>query len=119
MSLECLGILHILKDGQSSDIIDLSLTIEDSKPSLESARDMAMYIRRLGASYAAVPQTSWISKLVPFYLFGMPLSFACFTHILTLNRYIDYAVFPHMEGYSGGIREGGRWETRHYLTVGF
>ncbi|KAF8430325.1 armadillo-type protein [Tirmania nivea] len=73
LSLECLGILYKLSYGTSSnsDVIDLSLTIEESKPSLESAKSMAMYIRRLGSSYTAIPQDSWVSKLIPYHLFGL------------------------------------------------
>ena len=52
------------------EIVNLSLLIERSKPSLETAKDMAMYIRRLGFSYGTAPQNSWIARFVPTYLFG-------------------------------------------------
>lgn len=73
LSLKCLGILYKMSHDTStnSDIIDLSLTIEESKPSLESARSMATYIRRLGSSYAAIPRDNWLSRFIPYHLFGL------------------------------------------------
>lgn len=69
----CLGALFRKQSGTNSEIVELSLLIERSKPSLETAKDMAMYIRRLGCSHGTVPQNSWIARFVPTYLFGKSL----------------------------------------------
>ena len=97
LTLECLRSYHKLKNGTNLDIMDISLTIEGSKPSLESAKSMAMYIRRLGASYATIPQESWVSRLVPYHLFGMLTRTHLVLHSLTEARDLDSAVFPYME----------------------
>lgn len=97
LSLACLGTLYKLSYNTNSDVIDLSLTIEESKPSLESAKPMAMYIRRLGSSYPTIPRDSWVSRLIPYHLFGMAVSNTGISHTLTITRTSNYAILPHME----------------------
>lgn len=70
LSLECLSVIYRLIHNTSSDVIDVALTIEGTNPSLETARTISMYIRRLGSAYLAIPPESWIARLIPSYLFG-------------------------------------------------
>jgi len=71
ISLQCLSVLHERQYGARSEMIDVAVTIEDTEPTLDSARSLSMYARRFAALYPSVPKDNWVSKLTPSYLFGL------------------------------------------------
>lgn len=72
-SLRCLEILYAYKNptSQVSEIINTAKLIEDTPLTMNNARTISMYIRRLGIEYSSVSKDSWERRIVPCYCFGL------------------------------------------------
>lgn len=73
LSLRCLELLHALRntEHQLSACINTAQIIEDTPLTIVNARNVSMYVRRLGIEYAAVPDGAWERRIVPYYCFGL------------------------------------------------
>lgn len=72
-SLRCLEIFHAHRnpDHQLSACINTAQIIEDTPLTIVNARNISMYVRRLGSEYAAVSEGVWERRVVPYYCFGL------------------------------------------------
>ncbi|KAL7274098.1 U3 snoRNP protein [Rhizina undulata] len=74
LSLACLEILYMKKnkDGnQISEVINLAKIIEETPLTIQNARTIAMYVRKLGAEHAHVKDDPWQKNVVAYYCFGL------------------------------------------------
>lgn len=72
LSLRCLEVLYAYKSSgnQVSEIINTAKIIEDTPLVVNNARNIAMYVRRLGIEYVSICKESWERRIVPYYCFG-------------------------------------------------
>lgn len=73
LSLRCLELFHAYRnpEHQLSACINTAQIIEDTPLTIVNARNVAMYVRRLGIEYAVVPEGVWERRVVPYYCFGL------------------------------------------------
>lgn len=73
LSLRCLELLWAYRnpEHQVSECINTAKVIEDTPLTIVNARNVTMYVRRLGSEYAAVEEGSWERRIVPYYCFGL------------------------------------------------
>lgn len=70
-----LASLELLKQigpvGETVDIVDTMISVEESPVALSHTRAIAMLLRKLGLNYASFEEGSWLQQAVPSFLFGM------------------------------------------------
>lgn len=73
LSLRCLEVLWACRnpEHQVSEVINTAIVIENTPLTIVNARNVAMYVRRLGSEYAGVEKGSWERRVVPYYCFGL------------------------------------------------
>lgn len=71
LSLSILKQLYSITRNQESELLSLALLIEETPLNLESARKLAMHIRRLGESYHSAASQSHLSRALPLFCCGM------------------------------------------------
>ena len=74
MRLAALGLLDIITTGQNErlrEVINAALIIEQTPPSLDSQRSIAMRIGQLAKLYPVVSTDEWIGEALPTFLFGL------------------------------------------------
>lgn len=73
LSLRCLELLHAHRnpENQLSACINTAQIVESTPLTIVNARNVAMYVRRLGIEYATVPEGTWERRIVPYYCFGL------------------------------------------------
>ncbi|KAL3460241.1 armadillo-type protein [Aspergillus heterothallicus] len=73
LRLVSLKILHELVKGSDEDasIISLTVEIEESELTLQSARVLSMQVRKLALSYAQAASQKWMARLIPTFCFGL------------------------------------------------
>ncbi|KAL4922847.1 armadillo-type protein [Aspergillus aurantiobrunneus] len=71
-----LASLKLLRDlvivsGEDASLISLTIEIEESPLTLQSARVLSMQVRKLALSYPQVVSRRWLSRLLPTFCFGL------------------------------------------------
>ena len=77
LSLRILSAIHHQRHREESEVFNIALRIEDTPLTLETARSVSMYIRKLGSLYDSTAADVHLRKIIPYYCFGiltMPLS---------------------------------------------
>ncbi|KAA8644391.1 putative HEAT repeat protein (DRIM) [Aspergillus tanneri] len=73
LRLLSLKILRVIVDasGDDSSLISVAIEIEESPLTLQSARYLAMQVRKLAISYPQVVSRRWMPRLIPNFCFGL------------------------------------------------
>ncbi|KAE8145233.1 armadillo-type protein [Aspergillus avenaceus] len=57
--------------GDDASLISLAIDVEVSPLTLQSARELAMHVRKMAISYPQVASRRWMARLIPNFLFGL------------------------------------------------
>jgi len=71
LSLRILSMMYNYHHHQDSEAIAIALRIENTSLTLQTARSASMYIRKLGSLYDVASTDSQLSKIIPYYCFGL------------------------------------------------
>ncbi|KAG8629012.1 hypothetical protein KVT40_002877 [Elsinoe batatas] len=71
VSLKVIQMLYKLRDKAIPELLEIIVSIEETNPSVPTARFISSQIRRLGLGYEACLSDPEMSKIVPTYLFGV------------------------------------------------
>ncbi|KAF2227792.1 hypothetical protein BDZ85DRAFT_271318 [Elsinoe ampelina] len=71
VSLKVIQMLYKLREKAIPELLEIVVSIEETNPSVPTARFISSQIRRLGLGYEACLSDPEISKIVPTYLFGV------------------------------------------------
>ncbi|RAK86222.1 HEAT repeat protein [Aspergillus costaricaensis CBS 115574] len=61
----------ILASGEDAELVSLAIEIEESPLTLQSARVLAMHVRKLALAYPQVVSRRWMARLLPNFCFGL------------------------------------------------
>ncbi|PYI11417.1 HEAT repeat protein [Aspergillus sclerotiicarbonarius CBS 121057] len=61
----------VLASGEDAELISTAIEIEESPLTLQSARVLAMHVRKLALSYPQVVSRRWMARLLPHFCFGL------------------------------------------------
>jgi len=70
-ALKILDIMVTSRDGESSTILRTAINIEETPPTIETARSISMHIRSLAANYHTISTDQWLYKAIPRFCFGL------------------------------------------------
>ncbi|KAJ5286657.1 hypothetical protein N7478_002343 [Penicillium angulare] len=70
-SLQILQALVVRINKDDSAPIDLAIEVEESPLTLQSARTLAMHVRKLAMFYPQVAPRKWMATMIPYFCFGL------------------------------------------------
>ena len=71
LSLQIIKQIYAKDDREFSEILDVALAIENSRPDIQSARFVSMQVRKLASAYGMASSNNIFKEAIPHFCFGM------------------------------------------------